>query len=301
MECYNGLVLSTLLDFPFLFLRSHEHRVELGRNDLVENLLLQLVVAFPNGAGLLRLDDLGLAFLRTQYARGDVLTVLPEDVTAEDALQDEDRLEAETRADLHQRELVGLLVRTVVDLVVTHPNSAVEIAEREHVVDERLALRVALRDGEDLTEQLARERQVRLLAEAVVEREDRTRALQTVAEKPHFVHRADVLDEEFDRRADVCLRRPKVQIGVLSRFEIEAMCAVADVAHLQKGFKNSVIHIQNVRATICSHNANNFIKKIIIKRQPDYQKKHLIPKIQYHIFYFQRNKETDIKNYHLYQ
>ena len=76
---------------------------------------------------------------------GDVVPVLPERLPGEAGAEDLDGVHHEARPDLGQRAvLLGE------DLVVAEPNLAVDHGEGVHVVEEGLALRVVVRDGENL-------------------------------------------------------------------------------------------------------------------------------------------------------
>ena len=67
------------------------------------------------------------------------------------------------------------------DLVVADPNLAVHHEEGHHVVHERLALRMAQRNGEDLLEEGLDQLQLGRGVELLVKEEQRTRAHETVA------------------------------------------------------------------------------------------------------------------------
>ena len=88
-------------------------------------------------------DELIILFA-SELGRGNVFLVLPEGFSAHGAVKDFDREKSESRSDLDEHQffdIIGLselLFMLVDDLIVSEPDSIVEVGEGDHVVDEGL-------------------------------------------------------------------------------------------------------------------------------------------------------------------
>jgi len=131
-------------------------QVSVGVDTLADGLLL---IVFPLELLVSALDEL-IELLGSQFTRCDIARVLPECLAAHGPIEDLDGLEAEARADLDQRQLLDVVLLRELLLVLVHhlvhaePHAVVVVVKTQHVVNERLRLRVVLRSVKRLMQHL---------------------------------------------------------------------------------------------------------------------------------------------------
>ena len=119
----------------------------------------------------------------------DVLLVLPQGVATYAARECLDGSHVEARADLNKHELVDviilreLLLILVENLIVSEVDGTVDPVERDHVVHERLTLRMIFGRVEHMRQHFfcELELRLRLIIEVRIERHEGARVLQVVA------------------------------------------------------------------------------------------------------------------------